>query len=379
MNTIIKLLPLALIFSCAAVPLTVHEIVQEPTPTQAQKALEARGGVYNLRLGESTLTRRGEILQGNLHVPYDASYDTGAHKQAALKALGTLLSTTKLGKVSTHALARIQTYLPALTYAALAQGVLSAWQDVHTSIASQKCRIKAEDAVLKADRELHAAQLLAVDMIIHLVFLLYCPKAHPCERMYSLYLLNTLNILGSQGLALQRHLARANRFYFENDGTLKSFDPSKGNHLRPKRIKALLKFLRTICVNERQYRKYLYLGIDYGISLLKSHRNQPWNGRESTFAWHYAAGIFKAVSTIDVIRIRTVDPELVFSHKSNSDFLRMMILCSLDGQLEETWHESLQEAQDLLAENQFAPGKAPKFMERYYRESLKRFSPVPLT
>ncbi len=369
MKLLITLLPIStLILSSVAVPLTVHELVQAPTTAQAQQIIKNQGGVYHADLEESTLKRRGEILQGKLHVPYDASLTTAPNKKA-MQALGALLSHTNLGTISTKALGRIQNYIPSLTYAALAQGIFNAWHDVHHSITDTKHRVKAEDAALKADHELATAQYLAVNLVINLVFLLHCPKAHPCERMYALFLLNTLSILGSQGLALQRYLERSNRFYFDSKGLLKSFDPSKGNHTRPKRIKALKKLLQT-SLNERQFRYYTNRATTYGINSL---RNIPYKGRKSTFGWHYLAGLFKAASTIDVISIRTVPPARVLSNKSNSDFLRLMILCSLNGYPKDSWPQRLTEAQDLIGEYVTTPGTVLHCMKRYYHESVKRY------
>jgi hypothetical protein len=349
--------------SCSALPLTVHEIL-----LRATQEIEVQGDATS----ESLRNKFNEILQGRFPITYDVS-EPSTHSLAALQALGPLLLNTKLGKVSKQALSQIQRYLPSLTYAALAQGVLQAWTKVHHSVSSKKELMRAENSALEQDRELQRAQDIATDTIIHLVFLLHCPRVHPCERMYALYFLNTLHLLGSQGIALARHLARTNRFYFSSDGTLLEFDPSKSNHVRPKRINALVKFLRTICVNEKQYRRYLTTGIEYGITLLKPYIAKSWDGRESTFAWHYAAGLFKALSNVDVLEIRTVDPERIFSKQINTDFLKIMILCSLEGHNEETWQDRLLEAKQLIATNN------NKLLDRYYQESIKRYyNRIPL-
>ncbi len=366
-QVLLTLIVSSLITSCAALPLTVNELVEEPSEEMLKQVVEARGGVYTPEVGESIRTRQGQILQGTLFIPQDASIDpSAAQQQAALKALGTLFTTTKLGKRSATALARIQRYLPSLTYAALAKGALEAWQDVHTSITTQKAQVSTEDEALMRNQELSIAHHFAVDLVVHLVLLMYSPKAHPCERMYSLYLLNTLHLLGSQGLALHRHRARANRFYFDSKGFIKGFDPAKGNHIRPKRIKALIKFLRTICHNRQEYCNYLAIAAEYGITGINKYRNQPWQGRSSTFGWRYAAGLFKALSSIDVIKIRTVDPTVIFSNTINHDVLQMMILCS---------QQDIEGAEQLVKSNHYSPGTTPKVMERYIKESLKQ---IPL-
>lgn len=340
------------------VPTTVHEVFE-----QARHTLLTTSSNHDGLLEQQF----NQILQGTLTIPGKPMGDE-APSQEAVEALGTVLAKTPLGKAGLRTLSKVQRYFPMLTYTALAHGALTAWQEVHHTVRTKKETMHAEDKAIQCSKELAIAQTCAVDSIIHLVFLLYCPWAHPCERMYALYLLNTLHLLGSQGVALQRYLARSNRFYFTSEGILRGYDPTKGNHLRPKRIKALMKFLRTICPQEKQYRHYLALGISYGISGLKLYTQEPWCRRESTFGWHYAAGLFKALSTIDVIDIRTVTPDKIWLNQRNTDFLKLMILCALDGHPKERWHEQRAEAAQLMLPYQY-----DTVMSRFFRESGTRY------
>ena len=356
---------------------TVEWALESPSHQAIKKALESRGGSYSDEVADQIQVLVQDILQGE----YTLSAPPIQKKSSSLKHIATLLSSSQVTKLSTKLLSKLTPYLPALTYTALMKNFVDACHSVHTSIASQKEAIAAQDKEIGSSVILRTAHHLALDAVLHLLFTLYAQKAHPCERMHALYILNTVYLSGSHGLAFERFRARANRFYFKADGALRDYDPSADNAHTPKRVKALAKFIKAVSPSKCLYLSYLRKGLDHGIYLLENHYQKAsrasWHTGTNRFVWRYMAGVLREITSIDVIHIRTVDPRRVFSRKGNKDLLKIMILCSLHDTDEETRHESLKKAGHILTtyKNCHATQGCPllSIMERYYQASCKRF------
>jgi len=251
--------------------------------------------------------------------------------------------------------------------------VLTACYSSQQSIAQQKNQIALEDHLFSSNPILRTAHILAHEIIVTLLFIMLSPHAHPCERMRALYLINRLHLPGTHGLALQRYRDRANRFYFTYDGILREYDPSRVSAQSPKHIKAVIRFLHAISMSKVHYNRLLSMGISYGISSLAPYQKHAiqelWQQPVPSFMWRYAAQIFKEVTTLDVIEMRTVTPEKIFAHQVNHDFMALMHHCT------PPIHHK--EAQEFLAKHAQAYRPADPMhtiMERYYQESCKRTS-----
>lgn len=378
-------------FSSAIQPqtlLTVYTALKAPSQERIKRSLESRGGTYTAEIGQEIKMLIQNMLRGTA-TAHNREYNndreikpTESHTINTVKAITGLLAKAPFTKLSRLAIKRIQTFLPSLSYVSMMKGIVNACQTVHSSISLQKEHIHAEDEALTSSAVLRTAHYFALDAIIRLLFIMYSPKTHCCERMYALYVLNTVHLMGTQGLVLKRFRARNNRFYFTQSGTLRSYDPSRENNRNEKRIKSLDRFLKVVHTSKGQYLHYLNKGILHGITALSAYHQKEsqkkWRSTTRTFMWRYAAGLFKEITSIDVIKIRTVDPERIFSHKGNKDFLHVMILSDLNNSKTISWHSSRDKAQKLINshKNARSPGSSTlsRIMQRYYLESYKRFS-----
>ena len=218
--------------------------------------------------------------------------------------------------------------LPSLVYGFLMKRLVQACHATHASIASQKETLIVHDQEIDASLLLRTAHSLAVDSVVGLLCIMTSPYADPCERMHALYLINTVHLCGSRGVFLERFRARANRFYFTYDGILREYDPSKASAQTPKHIKAIARFMKAVSPTKSQYLIYLLKGIDYGITLLKPYyekaHQENWSTLKPSFIWRYAASLFKEITTIDVIDMRTIIPEKIFAHAANKDLMSLM-------------------------------------------------------
>jgi hypothetical protein len=266
---------------------------------------------------------------------------------------------------------KLQKQLTSITYGHLVKKLLEACQSTHLSISRQKELIVQEDQILESSPVLRTAHALALEAVIRLLFTMVSHRSEPCERMHALYVLNLVHLYGSRGVALQRYRDRANRFYFTYEGVLREYDPTREAALNKKQIKVLDKFIKLASRTKAQYLHFLSMGISYGIDLLHTYyekaAQENWSTKQPGFIWRYAAGLFKEITTLDVIDLRTVTPEKIFAHEANKDLVKLMLQCSLKTA------ESLKEAHELITtyKNSSEKCSLASIMERYYYESTK--------
>ena len=361
--------------------LTVRYALETPSMERIKRALESRGGTFTPEIGTDIQVLVQDILQGEYSY---IDYEPIRSKQSALpiKEIATFLASSKVARLSSTVASKIASYLPALTYTSIMKGLADACQTVHSSIRTQKDAVTRQDTALESSIILRTAHHFALETVLHLLFITYSTKAHPCERMHALYLLNTVHLTGSRGLAFSRFRSRANRFYFNYSGSLREYDPTKGSAHMPKRVKALAKFIKATAHGERQYFHVLKRGISYGIRLLEEYQQKAaqteWHDSKQSFVWRYASGLFKEVTSIDVIAIRTIDPQKVFSHKTNKDLLNIMMHCSLDTQEPVLREESFEKAHQIILayKNSYAKQGSPSLaiMQRFYTEACRRYN-----
>jgi hypothetical protein len=281
------------------------------------------------------------------------------------------LSSTYGQSLTKKLLHRLNSYLPSLGYSTIAKKLLNAYQSTHQSIGLQKEIISQEDQYAASSPMLRTAHALALETVIRLIILMVSPSAHPCERMHALYLMNVVHLSGSQRVALERFRDRANRFYFTYEGTLRSYDPSKYASQDPKQIKAVDRFMKAISRCKNHYLYCLSQGIEHGITLLQPYRDaalrETWSTRHVGFGWRYAASLFKDMTSIDVIAMRTVPPEKIFAHACNKDFLALMTYCTItDPHLRQEAATHREKILNLYVDNRNTMGT---IMKRYYHES----------
>ena len=300
--------------------LTVAEALTLPSPDTVKKFVETHNGIYSDQVYQDITESAHTILYSDdAHCPDKHPDTTKPHAVVS-------------------GLAGLSTSLSSLTIRSTITEALHACHTVHAKIAHQKALLATQEQALSSSLIIRSAQHIAFDTVIKLLLILYSPHAQPCDRMYALYLINSVNLMGNQGLLFRRFRARSNRFYFSYDGILTQFDPSKNNVNIERRIDSLDRFLKRACTSRGSYIQYLTKGIALGITPLKVCYQKAvgtsWNPHTARFEWHYAAGIFKELTTIDVMHIRTVDPQRIFSHQENRDFVMLMRYCS-EGSLQQ--------------------------------------------
>lgn len=353
---------------------TVEEILQPPALKDIQRALESRGGTFTPASGEQIQLLVQEILQGT-YTPSSEGKGTQSH-QVSLKEITTFLTSMPCTALSKSLFKQLNSQLPSLVYSSLMKRLLEAGHAAHSVIAAQKETIALHDKEMESSPLLRTAHALALETVMGLLFIMASPHSHPCERMHALYLINTVHLCGSRGIALERFGARANRFYFTYDGMLREYDPSKSSAKIPKHVKAFARFMKAVSHSKSQYLSYLNKGIEHGIILLKTYYEQAsqenWIAPAPGFVWRYAASLFKEITTLDVIAMRTINPEKILAHRANKDLMSLMLHCSL--RTAET-HESLKKAQELIIiyKNEHAGCPYVSIMEQYLKDTCKRY------
>ncbi len=359
---------LSLFFACTGndVALTVNAILQPPSLSCIQKAFEAHECTFTEAYGKHIQELIEEIFKGNSLLAREVSTSQNSLFSTPVLTCKPCMPSPLSNNINKG---------PSL-YGHLIKQFIEACQSAHISIATQKGVIAHQDEEIESSPILRIAHDFALERVMRLLFLMACPQAHPHERMLALYILNVVRLDGSRGVALERYRERANRFYFTYDGILRNYDPSKTTAYDAKHVKAINHFVKAVSLTKTQYLHLLTLGISYGINLLKPYREEAsqeaWSATPPNFMWRYAACVFKQITTIDVIDIRTVTPEKIFAHKANKYFLAVMLHCSLrSGQSRE---ESLKEAYSLISVYKNSPDKGNmlSIMERYYQEACRR-------
>ena len=364
-------------------PCTVTAALQPPAHHEIEHVLKKQGGTPSLTVIKEIKELIHDILKGSIKGLSKKTLKKSVSKLPLKKAVA-VLNSKPVTSLCKKMFSTLSGYLPALTYSVMLKGFVSACQSTHKDLQAQKKLVLSQDEELATSAIKRTAHHFTKEAVITLVYILYAPKAHPCDRMYALYILNTLNLMGQAGLAFERYRARTNRFYFAHDGTLLRYDPSKINHQTPKRLKALAKFFHRMADSQSEHREYLFRAMDYGVKGLEAYSNadkSSWHTKSLHNGWRYAAGILKEVTSIDVYDIRTIPPQKIFSHKSNRYLLEIMLYCShqqpQERDPEYVPQDQLEQAYEVLTtyKNKHAQAGCTqlKIMSRYLEEVQARF------
>ncbi len=301
MKLILSLITLLLFvyFSLASAPLTVAAILKAPYTQGVAQAL-MRNGSNASQVTQIIEQCTQAILEGNKqllqqlvaeHAQQGCPQSCG--EKNTLRSLIKQFVCKQLPKTGTA----LATGLPA-SYHPFIKQAMNTVTTTHAHLLQQKYSESHDEALLRKPL-VSAAHAFAVDKVINLILTLYSPKAHPCDRMEALLLVNHVHLLGIKKRLFTDFIARSNRHCFTSDGLLKQYDPSSSHSSEPKRVKELIKFLRGICDTQKQYRDYLKLGISQGITQLMDeledgHIKKPT--KISSFR-NYATGITKGLAS----------------------------------------------------------------------------------
>jgi len=318
--------------STAAQSLTIAQALETPSLPTIEKSFTARGGIYTDAIGKQIQLLIQEILRGK-------SFYKDDHREPSCDQRSDLHETLgNLGLISGR--------LPSINipYTHLAQQLVVACQKAYLSIDCQKKEISQQNDDLARDPVLRTAHYFALITVVQLLFIIFSPRTQPYERMHALYLFNTVQLLGDRGILLRRFRARLNRFYFTYEGILRSYDPSAESGHTAKHVKALAEFLNRLATSQKQALILFARGMSAGIPLMESCyeqvKREGWNRSNIKFGWRFAAALFKEITALDVIEMRTIEPQRIFSHKANRDFFALMSLC-LRAQMDPDQRENL--------------------------------------
>lgn len=351
--------------------LTIEFALKIPCKILIKRQLEEQGGIYSVEAEQTIAVLIKNILQGTN--PQVSLKNPKSSFNFAKSAAQGLLANTQVRKIAQETMRSFKNLTPALTSTILIKNIATACASVHYPISLHKTTIALQEKELATSIPLRTAHYFALESVIQLLFIVFSPRSEPCQRMHALYLLNCVHLLGNKGESFARWRNRTNRFYFNQEGILLEFDPSKQNAQIPKRVKALNECLKILAYSHSNYLQLLKIGIAYGITRLtdyyQSALENTWQNKKTRFFWHYAAGLFKEATSIDVMYIRTVDPQRIFSHQENKDLLSFMHLTS-NSEIQATQGTCIEKAKCLI--RSYENAEHTHILNRFYKEVAKR-------
>ncbi len=251
------------------------------------------------------------------------------------------------------------------------------WDSSSPSIKDPEKTEREDEEKLHNNPSLRATQQQLIEKALNLLLTAYCPSAHPCDRIKSLFAVNRIKVLGFKGRVFRECLATLNRHHFCFDGTLKGYDPSMNNNKQPKRIQELAAFLKTVCSSKEEYLGYLKRGIDLGISFTEQYENDQHENfaeKSEPFVWKFTAEILRKMTGFDISAFHKVEPAIVLAHKTNRNFLKVIQCCS-----SESGQYQFNAAKELIEQHRVKHNGALcrpyEVMKRYYSEAHERLVP----
>ena len=250
------------------------------------------------------------------------------------------------------------------------------WESVSHALLEREKSSLSEQKELNTSKTLRIMQLETMKKAVELMLTAYSPAAHPCDRVESLFALNGIRLLGIPGRRYHEFLSRINKHYFNYDGTLKWYDPTKQNCDNPLRVKELISFLNRFCCQKKEYLDYLQEGIKRGITALHEQYDidvsQAWMPKTEQSMWNYSLGILHRVTGINIASLITIDPYLVCLNKTNRDFIRVINYC--------VENNDFFSAQQIINKHKTVHNgllcKNYEIMQQYYIDAYNRFKSI---
>jgi hypothetical protein len=262
-----------------------------------------------------------------------------------------------------------------LSYEPLLKAVHGLFKSVKDRLATQKKKEEDEDKEIAKSPTFRIAHHLALQTVLNLIFIIYSPYAHPSERMRALFELNKMNLLGTRGAALRQMRAYLNAYFFEKNGSLVCYDPSRDAQNEPKKRDLLTCLIKLVSRGKLQYLGYLKQAIEWGITALSPLYEKERQSSSSKMISYFAGLTFiKDLATVDLKR--RVDARTVTENNLNKCFMRVMDLCSVDTSTPEQWLGRFARAKKLIDNLQKAHGShtctSISILTRYYNEVHER-------
>lgn len=263
-----------------------------------------------------------------------------------------------------------------IPYTALLQRIAGAWSSARQEVTSKEQKDAYEEELIETYPLLHIAHTITVEKALKLIYLLYSPYAHPCERVQALFIANHIHLLGRANRMYRSCIAQLNYRCFSAQGTLLEYDPTRFILNEPRPVLKLITLLKKLCSSEKQYLTALQEGASYGIQAFKDEfhkqKERTWKQKKESTIATYSREFIKGVIGYN-FSLKSIDPARICAAKTTKDFILLMKLCEKDAHGSvETTHEKLATARSLIAQYKTHTCKTAYAMQRYYTDRLGR-------
>ncbi len=224
----------------------------------------------------------------------------------------------------------------------------------HSDWQQAKEQTSNEDELLRYSFLAGVAQQIAIEKVLSMLIIMHSPQAHPCDRMFALYSLNLVTLIGTPGKILHDFMIRINGDYFTKEGFMIEYNPKiyKNSKLLIRLIKQLYptKTQTTILFKEARAAKIDVYPEDDEPSITNKLISYA-----SDYGKHFGFN-------------KGVEPATIFARRSNRRFLRLMYYCA---------NHAFAEAASIIEEHKhkhFTCVCLPyRCMQRYYTDAHRKF------